>query len=78
MRMTKMQADGLIVATPTGSTAYSLAAGGSMVHPGISAMLFTPICPHALSSRPLLVPDGVELRIQARQPLRQPLRQPPN
>ena len=64
MPMTKMQADGIIVATPTGSTAYSLAAGGSMVHPGISAMLFTPICPHALSSRPLLLPDGVELRIR--------------
>ncbi len=64
MPMTKMQADGIIVATPTGSTAYSLAAGGSMVHPGISAMLFTPICPHALSCRPLLLPDGVELRIR--------------
>ena len=65
MRMTKLQADGLIISTPTGSTAYNLAAGGSMVHPGISAMLFTPICPHALTSRPLLLPDGVELRIQA-------------
>jgi NAD+ kinase len=64
MPMTKMQADGIIVATPTGSTAYSLAAGGSMVHPGISAMLFTPICPHALSCRPLLLPDGVELRVR--------------
>ena len=39
-----------------------------MVHPGISAMLFTPICPHALSSRPLLLPDGVELRIQVLSP----------
>ena len=52
------------MSTPTGSTAYSLAAGGSMVHPGIAGVLFTPICPHALSSRPLLLPDGVELRIR--------------
>ena len=64
MPMSRVYADGVIVATPTGSTAYSLAAGGSMVHPGISAMLLTPICAHALSSRPLLLPDGVELRIR--------------
>ena len=64
MPMSRVFADGVIVATPTGSTAYSLAAGGSMVHPGISAMLLTPICAHALSSRPLLLPDGVELRIR--------------
>lgn len=64
MPMSRVYADGVIIATPTGSTAYSLAAGGSMVHPGISAMLLTPICAHALSSRPLLLPDGVELRIR--------------
>jgi NAD+ kinase len=63
MPMTRLQADGIIVATPTGSTAYSLAAGGSMVHPGISAILFTPVCAHALSSRPLILPDGIELRV---------------
>jgi NAD+ kinase len=62
--MTRISADGIIVATPTGSTAYSLAAGGSMVHPGISSLLFTPVNAHALSSRPLLLPDGVELRIR--------------
>jgi NAD kinase len=64
MPATQFHADGIIVATPTGSTAYSLAAGGSVVHPGISAMLITPICAHSLSSRPLVLPDGVELRIR--------------
>ena len=64
--VTKVQADGLIVATPTGSTAYSLSAGGSMVHPAVPAMLCTPICPHSLSFRPLIVPDSVTLRIKVR------------
>ena len=60
---TTVQGDGLIIATPTGSTAYSLAAGGSMVHPAVPAMLVTPICPHSLSFRPILIPDSVAVTV---------------
>ena len=59
--LTTVQGDGIIVATPTGSTAYSLAAGGSMVHPSVPAILVTPICAHTLSFRPLLLPDSSTL-----------------
>ncbi|XP_024971056.1 NAD(H) kinase 1-like isoform X2 [Cynara cardunculus var. scolymus] len=58
------EGDGLILSTTSGSTAYSLAAGGSMVHPQVPGILFTPICPHSLSFRPLILPEHVTLRIQ--------------
>ncbi|KAK9735970.1 hypothetical protein RND81_04G242000 [Saponaria officinalis] len=62
--VTCVQGDGLIISTTSGSTAYSLAAGGSMVHPQVPGILFTPICPHSLSFRPLILPEHVTLRVQ--------------
>lgn len=64
LMFTKIQADGLIISTPTGSTAYNLSAGGSMAHPDVSCILFTPVCPHSLSSRPLILPNTSKLQIQ--------------
>lgn len=61
--MTSIAADGVCISTPTGSTAYSLSAGGSLCHPEIPAILISPICPHTLSFRPLLVPDSMVLRV---------------
>uniref|UniRef100_A0A8C6LCX0 NAD(+) kinase n=1 Tax=Nothobranchius furzeri TaxID=105023 RepID=A0A8C6LCX0_NOTFU len=62
--ITTVQGDGVIVSTPTGSTAYAVAAGASMIHPNVPAIMITPICPHSLSFRPIVVPAGVELKIK--------------
>ena len=61
--VTRFVADGLVVATPTGSTAYSLAAGGPVLMPASQSLVVTPVCPHALSSRPLVLKDSVRMAV---------------
>jgi NAD+ kinase len=61
--VTNLRGDGLIITTPTGSTAYSLSAGGPIINPAVRSLMLTPVCPHTLTHRPLIVPGNVEIEV---------------
>ncbi len=65
--VTVTRSDGLVISTPTGSTAYSLSAGGPILYPTLAAFIITPICPHTLANRPVVVPEEVTVEVRLRQ-----------
>jgi len=62
-----IRSDGLIISTPTGSTAYALSGGGPILHPSLMAMVLVPICPHTMSNRPIVIDAGSEIRIEVKE-----------